>query len=61
MKVLVSLSCTMCPELVIAAQKMTSLNENITVEVYDLNHFSEIKSFRPEHSEVSVLVIEYIK
>ena len=43
MKVLVSLSCTMCPDLVIAAQKMASLNENITAEVYDLNHFSEIK------------------
>ena len=43
MKVLVSLSCTMCPDLVIAAQKMASLNENITAEVYDLNHFPEIK------------------
>ena len=43
MKVLVSLSCTMCPELVTAAQKMASLNHNITAEVYDLNHFPEIK------------------
>ena len=43
MKVLVSLSCTMCPDLVIAAQKMASLNENITAEVYDLNHFPELK------------------
>ncbi len=43
MKVLVSLSCTMCPDLVIAAQKIASLNENITAEVYDLNHFPEIK------------------
>ncbi|MBO5157986.1 MAG: FAD-dependent oxidoreductase [Lachnospiraceae bacterium] len=43
MKVLVSLSCTMCPDLVIAAQKMASQNENITAEVYDLNHFPEIK------------------
>ena len=43
MKVLVSLSCTMCPDLVIAAQKMASINENITAEVYDLNHFPEIK------------------
>ena len=33
----------MCPDLVIAAQKMASLNENITAEVYDLNHFPEIK------------------
>ena len=43
LKVLVSLSCTMCPDLVIAAQKMASLNENVTAEVYDLNHFPEIK------------------
>ena len=43
MKVLVSLSCTMCPELVTAAQKMASLNHHITAEVYDLNHFPEIK------------------
>ena len=43
LKVLVSLSCTMCPDLVIAAQKAASLNENITAEVYDLNHFPEIK------------------
>ena len=44
LKVLVSLSCTMCPDLVIAAQKLASLNENVTAEVYDLNHFPEIKN-----------------
>ena len=43
LKVLVSLSCTMCPDLVIASQKLASLNENVTAEVYDLNHFPEIK------------------
>ena len=43
LKVRVSLSCTMCPDLVIAAQKLASLNENVTAEVYDLNHFPEIK------------------
>ena len=43
MKVLVSLSCTMCPDLVIAAQKIASLNKNVTAEVYDLNHFPELK------------------
>ena len=43
MRVLVSLSCTMCPDLVIAAQKIASLNEKVTAEVYDLNHFPEIK------------------
>lgn len=42
-KVLVSLSCTMCPELVTAAQRIASENDNITAEVYDLNHFPHIK------------------
>ncbi|MBQ7839791.1 MAG: FAD-dependent oxidoreductase [Lachnospiraceae bacterium] len=42
-KVLVSLSCTMCPELVTAAQKIATENENITAQVYDLNHFPQIR------------------
>lgn len=42
-KVLVSLSCTMCPELVVSAQKIASINKNITAEVYDLNHFPALK------------------
>ena len=43
MQILVSLSCTMCPELVTAAQKVASENPNVTAEVYDLNHFPELK------------------
>ena len=43
MKVLVSLSCTMCPELVTAAQRIAAENENITAQVYDLNHFPQIR------------------
>ena len=42
-KVLVSLSCTMCPELVTAAQKIAAENEAVTAQVYDLNHFPEIR------------------
>ena len=42
-KVLVSLSCTMCPELVTAAQKIAAENDNVTAQVYDLNHFPTIK------------------
>ena len=42
-KVLVSLSCTMCPELVTAAQRIAAENENITAEVYDLNHFPALR------------------
>ena len=42
-KVLVSLSCTMCPDTVTAAQRIAAINPHITAEVYDLNHFPEIK------------------
>ena len=44
LKVIVSLSCTMCPELVIASQRLATLNENITAEVYDINNFEDIKN-----------------
>ena len=43
MKILVSLSCTMCPDLVIACQRIATLNSNIRAEVYDLQHFEELK------------------
>lgn len=43
LKIMVSLSCTMCPELVTSAQKIASLNEHVNAEVYDINHFGELK------------------
>lgn len=43
MQVMVSLSCTMCPELVTAAQKIAAENPRIRADVYDLNHFPEMK------------------
>lgn len=43
LQVFVSLSCTMCPELVVAAQRLAAENANITAEVYDLNHFPHLK------------------
>lgn len=43
MKVLVSLSCTMCPELVVAAQHIAALNPHVTAEVYDLAHYAQLK------------------
>ena len=42
-QVLVSLSCTMCPELVVAAQKIAAENPNVTAEVFDVNHFPELR------------------
>ncbi|MDO5298097.1 MAG: FAD-dependent oxidoreductase [Clostridia bacterium] len=43
MKVLVSLSCTMCPELVMAAQRIASISDRVSAEVYDVNHFSALR------------------
>ncbi|MDR0380627.1 MAG: FAD-dependent oxidoreductase [Oscillospiraceae bacterium] len=43
MRILVSLSCTMCPELVMVAQRIAAENPRITAEVYDINHFSALK------------------
>lgn len=42
-KLIVSLTCTVCPDLVVAAQRVASLNDKVNVEVYDLNHFPELK------------------
>lgn len=42
-KVLVSLSCTMCPELVTAAQRIAAAHPQVTAEVYDLNHFPDLQ------------------
>ena len=55
-KVLVSLSCTMCPELVTAAQRVAAASPNVTAEVYDLNHFQAIKE-RYQVMSVPCLVI----
>lgn len=43
MRLLVSLSCTMCPELVTAAQRIAAGSGNVRAEVYDLNHFPDLK------------------
>lgn len=42
-KVLVSLSCTMCPDTVVAAQHIAAKNPNVTAEIYDVQHFDELK------------------
>lgn len=42
-KIAVSLSCTMCPDLVAAAQRIAADNENVTVDVYDLQYYPGLK------------------
>ena len=56
-KVLVSLNCTMCPELVIGAQRIAAENAYIRAEVYDLNHFPELRD-RYNVMSVPCLVID---
>ena len=43
-KILVTLSCTMCPDLVVAAQRIASKNPNVTAHVYDIRHFENLKN-----------------
>ena len=41
--VFVSLTCTMCPETVLASQRIASLNPAVRAEAYDVAHFPELR------------------
>lgn len=41
--ILVSLTCTMCPETVLASQRIASLNPAVRAEAYDVAHFPELR------------------
>lgn len=41
--ILVSLTCTMCPETVLSAQRIASLNPAVRAEAYDVSHFPELR------------------
>ncbi len=56
MKILVTLSCTMCPDLVVAAQRIAAENPNVTAHVYDIRHFGALKE-RYKVMSVPCLVI----
>ena len=43
-KILVTLSCTMCPDLVVAAQRIAAAKPNVTAHVYDIRHFENLKN-----------------
>jgi len=51
LKVGISLSCTMCPDVVQACQRISILNPRITASMMDLSYFPE---FRDKHSVMSV-------
>ena len=50
-KILVTLSCSMCPDLVVAAQHMAALSDKIAAEVYDISNF---ESLRKKYNVMSV-------
>lgn len=42
-QIAVSLSCTMCPDLVAAAERIAAHNPHVTVDVYDFQYYPEMK------------------
>ena len=50
-QVFISLSCTMCPDLVAATQRIAAENKNISAAMLDLAHYPEIKA---KHNIMSV-------
>ena len=55
-KVLVGLSCTMCPEVVLACQRIAADNSRVTADVYDINHFAALRE-RYDVMSVPCLVV----
>lgn len=43
LQVVISLSCTMCPELVMAASRVALESEHITMDMYDIAHYPDLK------------------
>lgn len=56
LQVVISLSCTMCPELVMAAGRLAIENSGIDVDVFDINLFPEL---REQYKIMSVPCIIY--
>ena len=43
LKVIVSLSCTMCPDVVMSSQRIAIENKNVEAEVFDFAHYPDLK------------------
>ena len=56
LKILVTLSCTMCPDLVVSAQRIAAENPNVSTHVYDIRYFEDLKE-RYKVMSVPCLVI----
>ena len=42
-KVLMSLSCTMCPDVVAAVQRIAAARKDVRADIYDIRYFPELK------------------
>ena len=58
LQILVSLSCTMCPDLVTAAQRLAAASSQVTAQAYDLNHFPALRD-RYQVMSVPCLVVNH--
>lgn len=58
LKVIVGLSCTMCPDVVVAAQRIAADNKLVKAHVFDVNHFGDLKD-RYDVMSVPCLVARY--
>lgn len=56
-KVIVGLSCTMCPEVVVNAQRIAADNPHVTADIFDINHYEDLKD-RYNVMSVPCMVIE---
>ena len=56
-RIVVSLSCTMCPEVVMGSQRVASLSDKVRAEVYDIQHFPELKQ-RYKIMSVPCMIVE---
>ncbi len=56
LKIMVTLSCNMCPDLVLAAQRIAAENPHVTAEVYDIHHFEGLKEQYPIMSVPCLLI-----
>ncbi len=43
LQVMATLSCTNCPDVVMGTQRLAALTDKLEAEMYDINHFPEIK------------------
>lgn len=57
LKILVTLSCSLCPETVIAAQRIAAENPHVTAHVYDAAHFPDLRE-RYQVMSVPCIVVD---